>query len=66
MITNAESGSNDAFRQPTDDDAHSKKAGPFVEALAATESTTLAGIHGGACRGEASALMREPARRLAA
>jgi hypothetical protein len=65
VITNA-AGSSEAFRQPMDYGAHSKDAGPIVEALAATEPTTLAGMHGSAWRGQGGAPLREPARRLAA
>ena len=36
MITNAESGSSEAVRQPMDSDSHSKDAGPTLEAPAAT------------------------------
>ena len=66
MITNAESGSSEAFRQPMDHASRSKNAGPILESLAATEPTTLARMHGSAWRGDGGALLRELARTLAA
>ena len=59
-------GPSEAFRKPMDYYSHSKNAGPILEALAATEPTTLACMHGSAWRGNGGALLRELARTLGA
>ncbi len=59
-------GPSEAFRKALDYYSHSKHAGPILEALAATEPTTLACMHGSAWRGDGGALLRELARTLAA
>jgi flavorubredoxin len=59
-------GPSEAFRQPMDYFSHSKNAGPILEALASTEPTTLACMHGSAWKGDGGALLRDLARTLAA
>ena len=59
-------GPSEAFRKAMDYYSHSKNAGPILEALAATEPTTLACMHGSAWRGNGGGLLRELARSLAA
>ena len=57
-------GPSEAFRKAMDYYSHSKNAGPILAALAATEPTTLACMHGSAWRGDGGALLRELARSL--
>jgi flavorubredoxin len=59
-------GPSEAFRKPMDYFSHSRNAGPILEALAATEPTTLACMHGSAWKGDGGALLRELARTLLA
>ncbi len=59
-------GPSETFRKQMDYYSHSKNAAPILEALAATEPTTLGCMHGSAWKGDGGTLLRNLARTLAA